>query len=668
MPLYKVEMALAKLKKQLLAMDFEDDDQASDEVPEELEVLADSLEQALQIGASELQTDISNLDYEILQKGSSGMLGVGRMPYKVLVRKMAEDSRWADLEDLNVSLNRGGEGEGPAEAEIIQNENGKALVKIYKNGVFLKVIPPVGDGRPVDVETAIDKLHRSGVVHFDRTVVEKAVKEATGELVRVADYSPRPDADSTLTVEISPDEMSAIITISAPRPGGRHLTVDEVIAAMKASGVEYGFDKEAIEKALDGEKYGQPIVAAKGDPAVDGKDAYIDYKVKIDKKVEFKEDESGRIDYLQKDLVENVVQGQVLAELIPAEKGKPGRTVKNRIIPAKDGKPMEMKPGKGTILSQDGRQIIAEKNGQVVFRQGKLMVDEVYTIGGDVGLDTGNIMFLGSVVIRGSVTDNMKVKAAGNIEVGGNVGKAELEAEGDIVIRQGIQGRDGARIETTGGNMTAKFIQNAHVIVEKDLMVSEGIMHSKVEVGGKVILAGKRAQIVGGEVMVGEEVRAKQLGAQASTPTHIIVGTNPKILQQIKQLEKIKSGAEEKLVKIEQNINTLNHQKVTQKENFPPEKEEMLVKMLSAQEKLNQRLKEADNEILQLREYMSMLAQNGKVHVEKTMYPGVTIEINNARFECKDEYTHVTLVEENGNIKILPYEEDKKKKDWRSRR
>ncbi|RME88737.1 MAG: DUF342 domain-containing protein [Candidatus Hydrogenedentota bacterium] len=661
-------MALTKLKKQLLAMDFQDADHETEtEVPEELEVLADSLEQALEIGATELQTDISNLDYEILQKGNKGILGVGRIPYKVRIRKMEEDNRWADLEGMDVSLNKAGE-QGEVQEEIVQNENGRALVKIYKSGVFLKVIPPKGDGRPVDVESAIDKLHRSGVVKFDRSQVEKAVKEATGELVKVAEYTPRPDADSTLTVEIAPDEMSATVVISAPRPGGRHLTVEEVIAALKASGVEYGFDKEAIEKALDNEQYGVPIIAAKGDKPQDGKDAYIDYKVKIDKKVEFKEDESGRVDFLQKDLVENVVQGQVLAELIPAEKGKPGRTIKNRIIPAKDGKPMEMKPGKGTILSQDGRQIIAEKNGQVVFRGGKLMVEEVYTVTGDVGLDTGNIMFLGSVVVRGSVTDNMKVKAAGNIEIGGNVQKAELEAEGDIVIRQGVQGRDGARIETTGGSITAKFIQNAHIIAEKDLYVSEAIMHSKVEVGGKIVLAGKRAQLVGGEVMAGEEVRCKQLGAQASTPTLVVVGTNPKILQQIKQLEKIKAGAEEKLTKIEQNVRTLNHQKMTQKESFPPEKEEMLVKMLSAQEKLNERLKEADNEIAQLREYMAMLAQNGKVHVEKTLYPGVTIEINNARFECKDEYNHVTLIEENGNIKIVPYEEDKTKQDWRKRR
>jgi uncharacterized protein (DUF342 family) len=38
-------------------------------------------------------------------------------------------------------------------------------------------------------------------------------------------------------------------------------------------------------------------------------------------------------------------------------------------------------------------------------------------VGGDVSLETGNIVFLGSVIVQGSVLDNFEVKAAGTLRL-----------------------------------------------------------------------------------------------------------------------------------------------------------------------------------------------------------------------------------------------------------
>jgi uncharacterized protein (DUF342 family) len=43
------------------------------------------------------------------------------------------------------------------------------------------------------------------------------------------------------------------------------------------------------------------------------------------------------------------------------------------------------------------------------------------------------------------------------------------------------------------------------------------------------------------------------------------------------------------------------------------------------------------------------------VHVEKTVFPGVTIEINGASFTVQDEYNNVSFVEEAGRINIIAY-------------
>ena len=86
---------------------------------------------------------------------------------------------------------------------------------------------------------------------------------------------------------------------------------------------------------------------------------------------------------------------------------------------------------------------------------------------------------------------------AGNVEVKGTVQKANIEAEGDIIVHQGISGKEEARVESTGGSIFAKFVQNSNLIAEKNVVVPEGILHSNVDAGEKIYSIGRRAKIAG---------------------------------------------------------------------------------------------------------------------------------------------------------------------------
>ena len=59
-----------------------------------------------------------------------------------------------------------------------------------------------------------------------------------------------------------------------------------------------------------------------------------------------------------------------------------------------------------------------------------------------VNIKSGNVTFLGTVIVNGNVEDGYNVKASGNIEVNGAVGASRLESDGDIIVSQGIVGRD----------------------------------------------------------------------------------------------------------------------------------------------------------------------------------------------------------------------------------
>ncbi|EQA46717.1 PF03961 family protein [Leptospira broomii serovar Hurstbridge str. 5399] len=637
---------------------------------EQVEVIAETLEKCVQLAASHLRKKPHEIDYIVLKRGKKKLFG--SEPWHIRASIVPEDNFLDELSELDQKLT-GGSGKLVSKdlKEFLQpkDKDGRILVQILRNGVYLTVFPPSGEGRAVEISEVSKKLSVRGVDQVDDVQIRKLVKEAKGEPTYISNMKARPGMEAKLVLDVAMDRMKAKVTLVPPKPGGRDLEVRDVINYLKNAGIKYGIKEDEIQRRLEEEFYNQPFTAAEGDLPINGKNATITYRVRTQKNVIFREDESGRVDYKDMDLIENVVVGQLLAEKIPAEKGKYGRTLFNELLPAKDGLDTELKQGKGTILSDDRTKLTAEVNGQVVYAAGRLSVETVYRVNGDVGIKTGNVTFLGSVIITGNVEDNYSVKAAGNIEIYGTVQKANVEADGDIIIRQGVSGRDEARIESTGGNVIAKFIQNATVITEKDVIVQEGILHCFISAGGKVVSNGKRGQIVGGTIRAAELIAAKVIGSSANPPTELVVGTDPKVLKQIADYEEKLAENQGKFEQLTKSLKTLKARKESDPASFTQDHEQQLAKTAKAVEKLETRVREYDNEIQNLQNYMEDKAANGKICIEKTLYGGVTLKIRNSDFKTRNEIKHKTFVEENGVIRQLPYQDpEPEKKDWRKNR
>ncbi len=623
---------------------------------DEVEVYADSVRQALEIASRELGVEISVLDYDIIEKGTKGMFGIGRQPYRVLVRPLKGEQEHDDLDKIEKKL------AAISESDLVLDRREKDIdgnfrVRVLKTGIWLTVDPPKGKGNPVLPQDVNNRLFALQINNADLKKVEKEIRKPTGKPAKVGEWIPKPEWDSTFSVEVTEDEMKCFVHFVPPKYSGRHMEIDDVLPSLKSNGVVAGIKEDVIVKYLEHMEYSTPLLAAEGTPPRHGRDSYVDYKVRIDKSiVSFEEDkETKKVDFKDLDLLENVVVGQVLAVKVPAQDGIPGRTVTNRVIAAKTGKDIQIRHGKGTILSEDGNELTAEINGQVVFQSGRLSVEPVYTVRGDVSLETGNIVFLGSVVIGGSVQDNFTVKAAGNIEVRGSVQKAFLEAEGDILVMQGIVGRDEARIESTSGSIFTKFVQGATLIAENDVVVSEGILHSNIDAGARVLCGGRKARIVGGQIRAGEEVNARFIGADAATKTEIRVGINPKVHQQLVELDKVKHEVETELDAMKKNVHTLTIHKNNSGGKLPEDKEELLTKSKAQMQKLTNRQNEINLELEELRTYLGMLGQKGKICAEKTLFPGVDIFIKDKKYEVKDPYNHIKITLEGDNWRFGEY-------------
>jgi len=90
--------------------------------------------------------------------------------------------------------------------------------------------------------------------------------------------------------------------------------------------------------------------------------------------------------------------------------GVDGVNVFGKTIDFKKGRNVDFNNGKNTYISQGGLQLKANTDGCVEISNGKVYVNDVYVVN-DVDNETGNIDFVGDVVINGDVKAGFSVKS-----------------------------------------------------------------------------------------------------------------------------------------------------------------------------------------------------------------------------------------------------------------
>ncbi|MCL2442113.1 MAG: FapA family protein [Treponema sp.] len=541
--------------------------------------------------------------------------------------------------------------------QTVVNKDGDAFAQCWHDGVYLKVIPPVGNGRKIYSAYAEQVLHTRNVNDFDKDMVEKLVDEAAGMYVKVADFRHNAMNDSMASVEVDDAEMRVFITVVPPGEGGTDLTVDAYRSLLAQNRVYHGIKEDVLVEFADRPVYREKVEVAEGSRPVNGKDAYIQYNFETDQtKIKLKEGTNGRVNFKELNIVQNVVQNQPLAKKMPPEDGVDGKTVTGKILPARSGNDIPLPVGSNVHVGDDGDTILADINGQVILASGKINVEPVLTVEGDVNLKTGNIIFLGTVVITGNVEDGFSVKAAGNIEVRGTVSKAEMDAEGDIIIYQGINGKSGGKIRA-GRSLWSRFIENANVEVGNMVVVTDGIINSHVDALKSIICQGKRANIMGGRLRAGEEINAKVLGNSTSgTETICEVGFDPHSKVELERLLAIKTTSEDELENLRLDLQTLINTK-KQRKSLPEEKEAYMQELLDRRQVLTEELKQAVDGIQKVQEFMNQIQVRGRVSASTKVWPGVKVWIRDVKEDVRTEYRAVTFILENGLIRVSKYEE-----------
>jgi len=530
-------------------------------------------------------------------------------------------------------------------------------LEVQDGMVNLTVFPSKENVSLVTVDDVMAECQKMGFYDVDHVSVEQVVNTANGVTSSLGKFEPR-KADAAVTV--SADNMQAWIRLSPPEPGGKKLTLEEIKTKIRLENIIYGVKEEVLQRLAEHPSYETDILIAEGRAVEEGKDADYLYYFEAEKKIRpMAQDESGRVDYKELNLIENVVEGQHLATKIPPQPGAPGITVKNEYIAPKAGKDKPFVVGKNVTLSEDGLEAHAATNGAVMLLGGKITVSQIYQIKGSVGASTGNVNFLGSVVVSDSVEEGFSVKATETVSVGKTVGKAVVEAGGDVTVRGGI-------IESkiiSGGDVRAKFVETSDIDARDDIVINEALLHSNVQSGGQIIvgLGGRKGTIAGGQIRAYKRVSCKTLGSPMSTKTNVDVGINPKLLSRMEELQSGILKDRENFENIQKGISALTALK-EKLGNLPQAKQKILETLSIAMESLKTKLQEMAAE---LRDIQTQTAVKVKamISVSDEAFPGIKMTIGSINYYTTREEKYVTFKEEGGEVRIFPYEAPKLKKD-----
>ncbi len=482
----------------------------------------------------------------------------------------------------------------------------------------------------------------------DYWVDEKAIRKELARHVYDAPIAVAFARDAEVDAVVGENERKGYVVLK-PAYGGRGLTLEQVEKAVASRGIVAGIDPSAIEEALAEGRYNERVLCAQGKEPVSGQDAevYLNFKSRLEP--EPKQIDHDKVDFRELGCFATVTKGNVVARKRPATPGEPGFTVTGKPVPSKPGRDIQLGAGRGTHLSYDGTQIIADIDGHPVVKGKTFSVEPVWEVPGDVDLSNGNIHFAGSVHITGNVTSGFAVTATENVEIDGFVEGSTIEAGGNILIRGGVQGRGTAHVRA-GGSAAMLFVEHARVEAGKDI-VAGVVLHSDLSAKDRILVNRGKGQACGGTLRAGAIVTVRVLGSELGVPTKVAVGFDPKVKRQLESLRKEKAGLEEYLTKTEGGIASLDE--CVQTGTLSSRRGELYVRLLAIREQLRAEIERVDGEVAEVEAGMAEVVA-AEVKVEGVVFPNTTINIKGASLLIKDAWHLATFYEQDGDIKAMP--------------
>ena len=421
---------------------------------------------------------------------------------------------------------------------ILNDVNGKVFIKVNKPGYPLKEFDGILRRNP--------RIKISSFIELKKALISEGQSE-----LEIGQFLP------SIELEMTNDLMSAHIIVHEMierNEDYERLLMKNITTLLTQNGIIHGIEDINIGEL----KTSKPYVIAKGTPPKQGAHAKITYLELPERKPII--DADGKADYYDMNFILEIEEEDWLGEKIFPEEGTPGRNILGQTIPALKGQDLQLKYDQKSVYEipeQNKIVLRAKTSGVLEFQNGIISIHNHLPIQGDVGVETGNIKFDGSISIRGTVTSGFTVVASGDISIESSDGVINAKhihsVSGDIFIRGGIFGK-GESIVEAGGNIFVKHANESILSADKDIHIGYYALGSTMQ-ANNIFVDERKGKIIGGRAEAKHVISTAYSGNHLERRTDLIVfGINR---QALKGEVKVKAV---ELKEIQEEIVTLENQ------------------------------------------------------------------------------------------------------------
>ena len=320
--------------------------------------------------------------------------------------------------------------------------------------------------------------------------------------------------------------------------------------------------------------------------------------------------------------VQNVIAGQLLAEVIPLEQAgaepDPRFVLSRPVLPG--GANTRVDPAYPNYL-------LSTSNGYVFYNNGKITVKRLLNVRQDVSFRTGNIFFVGDMAVHGSVRSVFSVQA-NNLRIMGMVEGGVARARRDLMVDGGARGGAGQHcLLDAGDKLLTPFLEKIEARARGNMVVEKYCLYSTVYAGANMVV---REQVYGSTINAyGSVYVGRQLGNKAAISTKIYLGYDPLSIRQLEKIDKIISGLSQ----------SITHLKAVAG-HLPPDANEAsrkLARLVEQRERIMKQRTELWSKLYLDENYM----QNCRLMVPGKVYPGVEISVGRAFMLVERPYENV---------------------------
>lgn len=445
-------------------------------------------------------------------------------------------------------------------------------------------------------------------------------------------------------LKVDEDEMAAWLYLTPPQEPDGYKKSD-LIDYLQRHGVVEGLHQSNLSAMVKKKVYNREILVAVGREIQDGANGYFEYLFSPEEYGTPKVREDGSVDYTNISALQNVRAGEKVAIYHKAVQAVDGCTVKGNVL--KGALYHDLPPMRGRGIRREEENYYAQNDGKIELKDGRVDIQNVHEISGDVDMIIGKVEFFGDIIIYGNVEEGVVIRAGRNIEIHGSTSLANLYAGGDIILSRGIQGGNKSKISARG-NIFADFIE--HTTVEAGGMVQANIiMNSNVSAKDKVIATGKKGAIIGGYVHAVKGVEAVSVGNDVELRTIVHCGYEAQTHERMLAIRKKETQIKEKISELVETMSEALREKRMRGSSTSEATEKKLVEWNKLKDQYFAELDKVENDKTSLEELVEE-SRGSQIKIDGNVFRGVVICINAEQMFVERNTCYMKYIADKGVI------------------